>query len=313
MRIIVHIGLAKCGSTTLQDYFATHRDALARQGIDYPFLKEMRALNLNTNLHNDWVAGRPGLEDAIRNSTAHTLVLSSEYLSQWLRRFPLEPMQADGRFARAQGHMIETLTITRPHEDFLKSLYKQAIVNATKPRPLFADNDATYGTRIHRTAHSHFLEHFSDGQGRSINLQNPDWLDQAADFIGADLPKLPQRSNNSLPDVASEILRQINGLGDDRPGRHYVARLFELTYGKTSDVLSIQANKAAHPEDLPISDGHFDRLEPIPNPPLRYTQDSFESAVERLRDVWALHSDAFEPSPIAFRTTCAKLEARRVS
>ena len=89
MRIIVHIGLAKCGSTTLQDYFATHRDALARQGIDYPFLKEMRALNLNTNLHNDWVAGRPGLEDAIRNSTAHTLVLSSEYLSQWLRRFPL--------------------------------------------------------------------------------------------------------------------------------------------------------------------------------------------------------------------------------
>jgi hypothetical protein len=46
---------------------------------------------------------------------------------------------------------------------------------------------------------------------------------------------------------------------------------------------------------------------------LRYTQDSFESAVERLRDVWALHSDAFDPSPIAFRTTCAELEARRVS
>ena len=84
MRLHLHIGMPKCGSTTIQEYFGLNREKLAAVGWHYPESVFPLIEGPNTNLPSLLAEGVVELEHVCRpllDGTATDLLLSSEFFS----------------------------------------------------------------------------------------------------------------------------------------------------------------------------------------------------------------------------------------
>ena len=134
MRLALHIGHGKTGSSALQSWLARHSEALLVQGIAYPLCSpvsghtEREAAQGRFSMGNGFVfeellaTGRLG-DQAWIPPQAHTLVFSCErWTRQWRQRWP--EIQCS---AAAAGFQTDVLLLVRDPLDHAHSLYRQMV------------------------------------------------------------------------------------------------------------------------------------------------------------------------------------------
>lgn len=147
--IILHIGYPKTGTSSLQWFLHTHREALRRQGVCYPLTGQaddhahhQLAFSLGANATEESCAGEStrlfaALRNEIDESRADTVVLSSEvFLGN------LHHLQTSHDFANLlDGRALRLICFVRRQATFLESLYRQFIWD---PSIRFAGNPEAF-------------------------------------------------------------------------------------------------------------------------------------------------------------------------
>ena len=143
--IILHIGMNKAGSSTLQDFLARHRRELRGRGLLYPQAGQRRG----TNAHYDFsgafgfITGEhraeytpdraAGIVDRMAREIAahpeHTVLVSSEFFVQ--TRDPAPVARFFGE--HLPGRRLRVLIYLRRHDLWWQSAYSQAVLTRTDP------------------------------------------------------------------------------------------------------------------------------------------------------------------------------------
>ncbi len=156
MRILLHVGMPKAGSTALQQAFAGAREALARRGILYPQaplfqdsqnfivagLEERRhALprmirgayeGRMEELQPAFDRWQEGLEEIVASSRPERLVISSEWLFGLRGASKFDRL---GRFLAALGGRVEVVAYVRRPSDQYLSAIQQTLKGSHVIRP----------------------------------------------------------------------------------------------------------------------------------------------------------------------------------
>lgn len=240
---IVHIGLNKTGSTTIQGWLAQNADLLAAQGIRYdPFEAPQPAMHhaigfaaLGTHFSGRLMPLSPALEtlgietledqgahldafEALADASiaapgCHTYVISSEFLPVWLRQ-PDWAALFHGWLER-RFDSIRYVIYLRDQIDWVPSAYTQYVkTGGTRTLDDFIENR---GLRNYLRICDRWRRGV-DPAPLDIRLLEPDFLadgDLIADFasvIGADTAGLRpvEKLNEALPVEAVEHIRRIN-------------------------------------------------------------------------------------------------------
>lgn len=230
-KLYLHCGLPKTGSTALQSWFWHHRAALDRAGLVYPkdpkvvegkhgyLIAELRR---NTRL--------PKLARALRGVTVgRDVLLSNEGLSNHFDDFAPAALQTFR--ALTADYEVNLILLRRPQAAWIRSYYRQAVLNpANGASPLWG-TDLSFELfaqheRVQRLADidglAQDLQHgFGARHVHRIEFGGQDLLRRVLTALGR--PGLAtttlERTNESVPDWAIEVLRHINGVTVSREVR----------------------------------------------------------------------------------------------
>jgi len=218
-KLVLHAGLPKTATSALQLWLRRNRSSLHKVGIDYPDRHPVGG-----NKHSFVVnALRTGdlseLANVIADRSCDTILLSDEGLSNHFHDFSRATL-AEFREKTSRIEK-EIILVTREPAAWLRSYHKQCVINP--------DNGASdlWGTslrqedirnhpRIRRlTDHDRLLSDmvlgFGAGSARRLSFEN-DWFGSLINILGlSSLPLArPEKINESIPDWAIELMRQIN-------------------------------------------------------------------------------------------------------
>lgn len=160
-RLVIHVGLPKCGSSAIQQHFLTHRESLRDQGLDYLDLG-FPPTRLTGNghaiaqqlLHNDLQPAIDTLLDGI-NSSRNTIAFVS---SEWFIAVQNNDLQTMTDALSDAGHTVEFLVLARNAIDLAWSSYIQAI-------------------------RANFHGESNDGSQADYHIGTPHWLSKLIDLI----------------------------------------------------------------------------------------------------------------------------------
>ena len=127
MRIFLHIGVWKTGSTAIQTFLAKNADELLRKGVMIPdYARDMK--RYNHLFERLVVRDEPGVQDVAdqlaKDIAAHrpeTLILSSEHF--W--HAPPDVIRRTAALLRPLSDDIAVIAYIRPQDDMWASLYAQ--------------------------------------------------------------------------------------------------------------------------------------------------------------------------------------------
>lgn len=241
-QMFMHIGLPKTGTTAWQTWADQHRADLLSQGIDYPAASTITQSPNHSALSQGLRRGDlAGLQDVLQSASAETLLLSSEGFSMGLSEFPERSLAAFREITR--GITIVCLLITRPAEQWVVSMYRQAKLNNVAPKVGFGTAD-----RIERFRATDRMKMLLDharlaqmalaafGATRCENIPyGKGAFDRFCAVVGIDAQNMaaPKRLNESVSAAVAELMRQLNGWTADETLRQGFLWLFSQT-GPTS-------------------------------------------------------------------------------
>ena len=242
MKALIHIGIPKSGTSSIQAFLALNRARLARQGVLYaPFTPgfgsqfefavtalqacgqtiapelERRRLGLHSIYDQQAYTARYAqfLDTILQHADARLFLGSSEHLQAWLRA-PRQIAALDS-FLRARFVQVDYLVYLRRPEELVISSYSEAVRRG-------ATHDLTTHLARHGTvAHWNALKPWVQvvGAGRlTVRLVCPDALhggDLLTDFAtqaGIALPGMerPGLINTALSASEIALRRRLNGI-----------------------------------------------------------------------------------------------------
>lgn len=270
-KIVLHIGLPKTGSTALQQAIYERREDLLRQGVLYPanihraddpkhnFLLELARKDQGYDL-----ALEPGYKKAQR------IVLSNEALSNDLY---LHGMERNLKFAeklKIHGE-LEVCMVLRRKSDWLRSYYKQAVINQpVKGKPHY-QNTLTIQAFQEIEAVRQLLDYESLIQDVCAGFNAPvrvmryedATVSQVVEYctgVPAKTALVRRKHNESVPDAVVEIMRQLNamiGSLDEKYAWSYVVmQACEIRH----DVLNTLASRATEHAVLALDSAKLEAL-----------------------------------------------------
>ena len=228
MKIILHVGNGKTGTTSIQDSLIASRAALAEQGIAFlGFMLDRapvqaapwqrRFLNPNVSM-NAFLALEPDVAraqvlDAMRRNLAalgeqgvHTVIWSNERFFNHPRLFA-EPMQQ----LIADGHDVEVIAYVRRHDAWAKSVHNQWHLKRKRnegPNLSFREFAETY-----KVAYAPALNGWDAAFGDKLVLRNFDAAANVVDDFCAvtGLPRdlLVESRSNDTPGPEETVLRVV--------------------------------------------------------------------------------------------------------
>ncbi|MCA8882749.1 MAG: hypothetical protein KDA50_03230 [Rhodobacteraceae bacterium] len=260
-RMVLHIGLPKAASTTIQSWADQNRDVLAERGIVYPPVDP----RLQHPKHQELVLAilkppRDVLDRVLYPHGGDTLFLSAEGLSVHLA-------DAD---AAALAHLRDrlsaydiTLFINRRAPDsWLRSFHQQLTVNPPMP-------DFPYGTtmtidEVRALPSVQLMMNPAELAERAMAAYGArdvvfgdletDWAETLTALLGVpDLaPDLYRsaRKNKGLSSDATELLRQMNGVSMSRPSRNLMLALLRQCDSDMKPQTAANPVSAARQEEL---------------------------------------------------------------
>ncbi len=246
MRVVVHIGHYKCGTTALQRRLTRNRSALADQGVDYPDLAAfgggfrdlpnhsalafelLRSRGLQTpqwyenrRAHHSNPADLETLSNRLREMVTaadgdRVLILSSEELMRFAQGRRAAGLVDEFCDLLGDADITAFAHLRRP-DGQLPSWYNQMIKLGASPENLSSDIDRSLGTLQvdYAGALRPWVERLGSDRvvARRYEFRRGDITDDFLDAVGLDvtLPAGTERwENERLPDVFIETLRRWN-------------------------------------------------------------------------------------------------------
>lgn len=236
-RLLLHIGMHKTGSTSLQRFFVRNRAVLGCLGVHYP-----RAFDANGKRlpkHNDLFHAISHEKDS---GTAHPLLGPSaervEMLARQIETKRITVVSAEGlsgespafakAFAPLRGRIeVRVICFIRRQDDWAKSFYKQMVQSReVREGRSFEEFIAARSTREHLD-YAQLLDWWADALGETsirVEIYKPGTRVLPAFLRAAELPKslalLPFSGgiqNRSLGSGYVERLRTANAAEAERP------------------------------------------------------------------------------------------------
>jgi len=204
--IYLHIGRSKVGSTTLQEFFLTHRQALEAGGVRYALFGHLKG-------SVPGVLGFAQQDELAAYARAHpgeAILISNEFLFGWPRDYTR--LMIDG----LRGLDVRVIAYLRPYDAWACSSYAHAVRTGENRR----DFDSYLDWVRPRLSALPHLEAWGDGLGwdrvrvRSIDERAFRWRDLVPDCLGAigldPALGVPAPSRNHAPHWATiELLRTL--------------------------------------------------------------------------------------------------------
>ncbi|WP_366554998.1 hypothetical protein [Aquibaculum sediminis] len=130
-RCIIHVGMPKAGSTTLQHFLRRHRKSLLRKGVFTPLVgKRLLYRELFESLAHDRAPFEstllPELDRGCEEAGCETLLLSYEGL-QRLAPDRQGPARLAASFGQ-RGFRVTFVAVVRPQAQFMNSFYSHAVL-----------------------------------------------------------------------------------------------------------------------------------------------------------------------------------------
>lgn len=293
-KIILHIGLPKSGSTVLQQALFQQREAMLRQHVLYPANvhrhddpKHNFALDVVRKGNNLNLAEEKGFAASKR------IVISNEALSN---EFYMQGIEHNRRLADSLWQLgeLEICVVLRQPDSWLKSYYKQAVIN----QPV--KNKPHYQTALSLEAFSRLeqVEKMLDQASllldigahyqapvRAFRYEDTDFSAIANYCAGYSLKNIDtqERRNESLPDVAVELMRQLNGSITGLAEKHAWSYLLQRSIASEHNVLNTLASRAM-PEDIGALDiSKLDSIRPDMTQSLAVDGNMLYDLSEKLR------------------------------
>lgn len=220
-KIILHIGLPKTGSTALQQALHQSREALLRQGVLYP-AKVHCEDDPKHNFVLDLVRKGQGYDISSERGykTASRIVISNEALSNDFYHHGMEQNRQLADLLRVHGE-LEICMVLRRERDWLRSYYKQAVINQSVKGKSHYQNSLPIDAFRDMEPVRRLLDFGSLIQDISAGFQAPvrvmryeeiqvSQVIQYCTGLPVDLGSLRGRHNESVSDAAVEIMRQLN-------------------------------------------------------------------------------------------------------
>lgn len=236
-RLVLHVGLAKTGTTAFQAFLAANKDSLAANGLHYPdmlhgpnhaelaaaFSPRITGVSRSCGVHEP--ADRKKLRQRLRRKLARVdeapaWIVSSEHISTMLRR--PEHIKALSAFADSIFDDVLVIVVVRRSDYWVPSAYVES-VKAGSPRPLDAE---FVRRRAHLLDHKQFLRQWSNAFGadhvRIVPFLETDKSDPALlparilavagvpTTASMGWPVPPHVRNESLSGEAAEVVRRLN-------------------------------------------------------------------------------------------------------
>jgi hypothetical protein len=255
--IVIHIGLRKSGSTSLQYFLSANEEALRRVGVEYPRLGRLGRLTqtAHQNLQCE-LRGRKALFDPTRGtiadvadywrrSDAHTLILSCEGFEEC----PTNEAVRLKALARG-GEEFRIVLIIRDLVDLMPSSYGQKIKSGVK----HYDFDTFFEQRMRETRVDYFqiARNWASAFGwdslrvrvlDAEHLLNGDLIDDFLSLAGVE-PGSPHVRSMERPGIVNvtpgwrvlEALRALYGGWHGLDGDHSLADAADHDLHKRQDV-----------------------------------------------------------------------------
>lgn len=263
-RIVLHVGLPKTGTTSIQDFLAAHSGALAQRGLLFPILRtDLREAGRAQGIGVGWhfalskvASGRPGVmapgeweawtaEFArfAADPALHTLLLSQEGLFMGGGGKGI-----DALLASLPPGQLEIVLVLRPALGWLTSLYEQKVRSKVRVGDAAGEFGQAHGyvdrgfvgivRAIRRQAPDAVLrllsfDALSSGEGLLVNFARAIGLPEPVIARAAEAP----RANPGLPQDMVAVLRTANQAGLDQAGfvaiRGALARAARRRQGKS--------------------------------------------------------------------------------
>jgi hypothetical protein len=265
--MLLHVGLPKTGSTSLQKWCHDNRDLLKTGGVDYPATDPVEPAPKHQFVVSEMMSGVfKQFEDIVRHADqTKKLLLSTEGLTNHLYDFPEESL---ARFrAILDGWQVMAFMVVRDAEPWLKSLYKQHVLNPPHAGYGYATELPLeeFG-RLPRV--QRLLDHASLARAvqaklgaNSVTVQRfeQDWFGGFRSWAGLhDIGghcDAPGHENTSCADEVTELVRLINGMGLPPHARAHCLSTLATTLENDAHVrktnLSLLNNRAFY---SPMSD-----------------------------------------------------------
>jgi hypothetical protein len=264
-KIILHIGLPKTGSTALQQALYQSREALLREGVLYPaqvHREDDPKHNFVLDLVRKGQGHDIGSEQGYKN--ASRIVISNEALSNDFYFHGPERNRQLAELLRAHGELEVCMVLRREHE-WLRSYYKQAVINqAVKSKPHY-QNSLPLATFRELEPVRRLLDHGELIKDVSAAFQAPVRVmryeevpvSQALEYCTALAGRtysIERRHNESVSDAAVEVMRQLNAQIETMEEKCAWSYLLVKACDARHDVLNTLAGRATR-EGLSALDG----------------------------------------------------------
>ncbi|WP_424933097.1 capsular polysaccharide synthesis protein [Amaricoccus macauensis] len=290
-RIVLHVGLPKTATTTIQNWAETARAALAERGIVYPPTKPGRDHPKHQELVNFLMGKTPhrqerkpsessrsdpgnasagpgsALDLVLYDHGAPITLISAEGLTFHLLDF--QPERLEALRARLKHHDVTLFVNSRDPDGWLRSIHQQFIVNPPVPEQHYG-TDMTVEQMRELPRVQLMLDHgaLERRLREAYGTDRIVWADLAGDWAERlcallDAPDLAQdiratpSANRGLSPQATELMRRVNSLHLDRESRVAVISALrqlerEPETGRTGLPPKIAAELACLPEDTPL-------------------------------------------------------------
>jgi hypothetical protein len=245
--LVLHVGLPKTATTSLQFWAHANRAELSARGIDYPDASGEAFAPKHQFIVNELMAGRlERTRRTVAESAAPSLFLSTEGLTNHLYDYS-EDALAEFRGIVA-GRQLTLFVVLREPTAWVRSYYKQAILNPTMER-------YHYGTaltlpefsrleRVRRlTDHDSVLRDAARAYGAAQVVParfEGDWFAGLLDVLAIRDPgsfQAMERRHESLSDDLIELFRQVNAMGVGAGLRQQFFGLMQRAVPSTHSIL----------------------------------------------------------------------------
>ena len=254
-RLVLHVGLAKTATTTIQIWADRGRDRLAARGIHYPQAagnsaepKHQQLVGClrdpDTPLWSPWAA-----------HPAPTVFISAEGLTGHLDDFSPQRLAL---FRACHARRVSVFLNTRDEGRWLESLWRQRLFNPTRPELGYGTDITLAEFRHHPRVKSlldpglpaRLAECFGAEQVVVARLEG-DWAERLCGLLGvADLARelrAAHHANRGISMAAAELVRQINGLGLSPQARACCLAAVERVEGTANVVGGLYHGRGPHP------------------------------------------------------------------
>lgn len=292
-QVILHVGLPKTGSTALQKLLFANRNRLEESGVLY----DRNVLSENNPKHQ-WLAlglrdpGNLASQDFGRFQGFQRILLSTESITNEFPIFRNDDIAAVSSTLRTLGRLCLVMVVRSPL-DWAKSYYKQAVINGRSSRMAFYGTDKPFAEFVALPHVSALLDQEELAGGLEEKFGVPVFVTEhertmvralADRLAGCELDGDGRDElNASLPDVAVEVLRQLNGMVQAAGEKNAWSRVFVEVGYTGSSALNALAARASDEAVRALSEEKLHRLEFLPNLPLRIDRQEFEKQLASLR------------------------------